>query len=178
MKHFEFFPKVDYSNNLAVNIMVRGKIRDAILEKHALYYRYVITDEDRPDLLSKKYYGSHQYTWAIFYANNIFHPVLDWPKTSREMYEYLKLKYGDLNLIQSIKSTPHHYEFTDPYTKKVYVIDEASYHNEYSKEYPDHARGITIYDHEISENEKKRNIVMLDKQYLYQITNELGNLFK
>ena len=31
MKHFEFFPKIDYSNEKSVNIMVRGKIRDAIL---------------------------------------------------------------------------------------------------------------------------------------------------
>lgn len=177
MRHFEYFPKIEYGDNLAVNITVRAKIRNAILQKTALYYKYKISEGDRPDILAKKYYGNYLYTWVIFYANDMFHPVLDWPMESSDFTNYLKSKYGGIDTIQNIKLKPHHYEFTDPSTKRTYIIDEET-HQQYSSEYPDFLRAVSFYDYEVEQNEKKRNIVVLDKQYLYQITNELELLFK
>lgn len=177
MKHFEFYPKINYSNELAVNIMLRGKIRNAILKEIGLYYKYVIRDGDRPDVLATKYYGNPTYTWAIFYANDMFHPTLDWPLDAENFNKYLEAKYGSVRNTH-IKA-PHHYEYFDQNLKKYYVIDKNTYLQYLSdKNNPKQVRIVSVYDHESQLNEQKRNIVILDKNYVQQITNELEVLFK
>ena len=171
MKHFEFFPKIEYRNEESINIMVRGKIRDAILESSAIYYKYTVTDTDRPDILATKYYGNPNYTWVIFYANNIFDPRFDWPLTGAQFYSYLKSKYGSIQKTQNLLDVPHHYLLDD-----TYIIDEFTYLNsaiDFSRK-----KKITIYENEWNLNEAKRDINILDVVYLRQLSNELENLFK
>lgn len=176
MKHFAYYPKVEYASEQSVNIMVRGKIRDAILEKSALYYKYTISDEDRPDILSTKYYGNPSYTWAIFYANNIFHPIHDWPLTQANFVRYLESKYGSVE--NTYRYPPHHYEYVDQ-EKNSYVIDKKTYDLYKSDtDFPKEVKEVSTFEYEYRLNEAKRNIVILDKSYLMTISNELKNLFK
>ena len=176
MKHFAYYPKVEYSKELAVNLMVRGKIRDAILEKSALYYRYTIEDGDRPDILSTKYYGNPSYTWAIFYANNMFHPIHDWPMTEFYFSKYLESKYGSVD--NTYRGPPHHYEYVDQ-EKNVYIIDKKTYDlYKADQDYPKEVKEISFFEYEHRLNENRRQIVILDNAYLATITNELKNLFK
>lgn len=155
--------------------MIRARIRDAIIEKRALYYKYRIKNGIRPDILSAKYYGSSMYVWALFYANNIFHPLYDWPMEEQDFNKYLEVKYG-LSYPRGGLSQIHHYESYDTDTKKSLVIDEAtfkrgpSYHTE-------KLRAVTIYQYEFELNEAKRDIVILESRFLQQITNELNNIF-
>lgn len=180
MKHFSEYPSIEYDNKASVNILVRGKIRDAILEKSALYYKHVVKNDERPDILSTKYYGNSKYTWAIFYANNIFHPVLDWPLDYQNFNNFLTNKYGS---VERSMSTIHHYELTED--NSTYIISEKVY-KEYlsfnetvlSESDRKNISSITNYDYELKENENKRNILILDKDYLFQVDNELKNLFK
>lgn len=171
MKHFEFFPKVEYCDNLIINIMVRGKIRDAILDQTALYYKYTVSDTDRPDVLAAKYYGNANHTWAIFYANEIFDPRFDWPLNNAQFYAYLKSKYGSVQKTQNLLDEPHHYLLDD-----LYVIDKTTYLDNTIE--ASRKKAVSIYDHEWNLNEAKREIKVLDVVYLRQITNELENLFK
>lgn len=179
MKHFYYYPKIDYSDNTAVNIMVRAKIRDVILRNGALYYKYKVSDGDRPDIIASKYYGNSQYTWAIFYANNILNPQTEWFKDYRNFVSYIKNKYSS---IEYTKSTIHHYEYKDAFSDNVYIVDELTY-NDYLSEYqinPQTFRTVypvNIYDYENSLNESKRDIVVLDKGFIFSIDNELSNIF-
>lgn len=181
MKHFSYYPKVEYSGVQATNIMVRGKIRDAILEKAALYYDYVISDGERADVLASKYYGNASYTWAIFYANNIFDPNNDWPMDSATLNSYIIKKYGSISSARNTDDKFQHYLLDGKY-----VIDKNSY---YDNNFPDRGEDneaqnvlrktkMSHLDYEIMMNDKKRQIKVLDKAYLLQITNELKNLFK
>jgi len=171
MKHFEFFPKIDYSNEKSVNIMVRGKIRDAILANVALYYKYTIEDSDRPDILANKYYGNSNHTWAIFYANEIFDPRFDWPLNSSQFYSYIKAKYGSVQKTQNLLDEPHHYLLDD-----TFVIDKTTYLDNSIEQA--RKQKISVYQHEWNLNEAKRDIKIVDVVYLRQLTNELENLFK
>lgn len=180
MKHFYYYPKIDYSNNSAVNILVRGKIRDEILSSTSIYYSYYIREGERPDIISSKYYGNPSYTWALFYANNIFNPLEQWPLDYRDFISYLEKKYGG---IEPATQDIHHYEYYDVFNKKTYEIDKLTYDSYFGQYEQDsqqlkQVKEVSIYDYEDSLNERKKNIVVLDKQYLYQITNELSNLFK
>lgn len=171
MLHFTYFPKVEYSNNQAVNIMVRAKIRDAILEKRALYYTYEITDSDRPDIIASKYYGNPNSTWAIFYANEIMDPRFEWPLNHRQFQRYIVSKYGSIAKAKNIAEEPHHYLLDEEY-----IIDRTTY---YSGEYDaDRLRAVSNYDYEEDINRQRRQIKILDAYYLRQIENEMETLFQ
>jgi hypothetical protein len=179
MKHFEYYPKIEYSNNLAVNITVRGKIRDAIKQNTALYYKYSIKDGERPDIISSKYYGNSNYTWAIFYANDIFNPLTEWYIDHANFMKYLTKKYDS---VEYSTQTIHHYEYADSYSDNVYVIDEQTYNSYLGKYETDsqklrNVRTVSIFDYENEINDQRKNIYVLDKGYIFQITNELSNLF-
>jgi hypothetical protein len=171
MIHFKYFPRIEYSDNHAVNLLVRGKVRDYVKSQNALYYQYTIADGDRADVIATKYYGNPDYTWIIYYANNIFHPVHDWPKKTDEFYFYLMSKYGSVSKTKSLSEKPHHYLLDD-----TYVIDETTF---LDNSIPaSRKRAVSVYEHEFNLNEAKRNIVIVDAFYLRQISNEFKNLFR
>lgn len=171
MIHFQFFPKIEYTDEQSVNIMVRGKIRDAILTQSAIYYKYTIADGERPDIISTKYYGNANYTWAIFYANEIFEPRFQWPLNDKQFYAYLKSKYGSVQKTQNLLEEPHHYMLDDKL-----VIDKTTFLSNTIE--ASRKKAISLYDHEWNLNEAKREIVVIDVIYIRQLANELENLFK
>jgi len=179
MKHFHYYPQIEYSGNLATNIMIRGKIRDAILAKSALYYQYTISDDDRPDILASKYYGNSNYVWAIFYANNIFDPFFDWPLNRTNFIKYIVEKYGSVEKAKSVSDNTVQYVLDG-----AYFIDKESFLDPLYPEKTATAQQntarkskLSAYDYEMILNDKKRDIYVLDILYLNQITNELKNLF-
>lgn len=105
MKYFSYLPKIEYSDNLATNLMVRGKIVQLINEKSILFYNYRIKDSDRPDLLSEFYYGNSDYTWILFYANEIYDPIHQWPLFYSEFNSHINKKYGNGQLL--VKNSPN-----------------------------------------------------------------------
>lgn len=184
MIHFEYYPNIEYSNNLAKNILVRGKIRDAVLRSGSLYYKYSVEDYMRPETIAERYYGSPNYVWIIYYANNIFDPIHEWVKTPAEFESYVAQKYGTLEgamrmynsdgkiLWDNIK---HCVEY-DPDTKATYIIDRPTFEKK-MLEGNKNVSLVTFYDYEKELNESKRNIIVLDKVFLSGILNELRNLF-
>lgn len=182
MIHFEFFPKIEYSNNSAVNLMVRAKVRDAILENTALFYKYTLSDDERPDIIASKYYGNSGYTWAIFYANGIVDPILDWHKSAYQFQAYLLDKYSTIENIYS-DTVPHHYEYYDVFLDKTYIIDEATYYSYLGQYEPESqtlrdVRKVSYFDYENELNEARRNIVVINSDYVYRIQNEFSTIFK
>ena len=184
MRHFEYYPKVEYSDNLAVNIMVRGKIRDAVLKNSALYYKYMISDDMSAEIISAKYYDDPNKVWAIYYANNIFDPVREWPLTNKQFERYMNGKYGSIHRASTKFNSDgsiawgniHHYVLKDLDTNLEYIIDKETFIREHIQN-PDTIHAITFYEHEMFLNNQKRNIVVLDKKHLNQIVSEIRNLF-
>lgn len=171
MKHFTYFPKINYSDYEVTNILVRARLREVVTKNSAVAYDYVIEDGDRADIIASKYYGNSDYTWCIFYANNIYDPLHDWPKTTKQFYNYIKQKYGSVEKAMSQLEEPHHYLLDD-----TFVIDKDTY---YSSEFDfSRKRLVTHYEHEFNLNEEKRNIKIIDVSYLRQIANEMKIIFK
>lgn len=167
MKHFEYFPRIEYSDNISVNMLVRSKIRNLVLNESSLYYEYTLKDSDRPDIIATKYYGNPDYTWVLFYTNEIKNPLTDWPLDYLSFSEYIKRKYGN---ISTAKSQIHHYLLDEKY-----VIDKKTFDDinvEGAK------RIIYAYEHEENLNEEKRDIKILDAKYISRIREEIRNIFK
>jgi len=94
MEFFTYYPRVDYSDNTMVNIMVRSRIRELVLNNAGVYYPYVVRDGERPDILAHNYYGHPNYTWIIFYSNDIFDPIFDWVLDEENFMNYMNHKYA------------------------------------------------------------------------------------
>jgi len=181
MKHFIFYPKIEYSNHESINITVRAKIKDLIMLKEAAAYKYFLKETDTPESISKQYYGNSNYVWAIYYANDIFHPILDWTKDHNTFNKYIEKKYGSFS---EATTKIHHYEYHDLENRKIYNIDKITYDNFLAQENVNSAsnretvKSITFYDHEFKENEKKKYVLILDKSELFVLVNNLQNIFK
>lgn len=184
MIHFEYYPTIEYSNNTAKNILVRGKIRDVVLQNGALYYKYTVEDHMKPEIISHKYYGSPNYVWAIYYANNIFDPVNEWVKNSADFEKYIKQKYGTVEGAIRLNNPDgtinydnvHHFIEVDSNDKKVYVIDRKTFDTKRAQG-ANNVKAITHYEYEKELNDKKRDIIILDRAFLSKILNEIRNLF-
>ena len=135
MIHFEYYPTIEYSNNTARNILVRGKIRDVVLSNASLYYKYTIQDHMKAEIIAHKYYGSPNHVWAIYYANNIFDPVNEWIKSPAEFERHIIQKYGTVESAMRLRNSDgtmnwdnvHHFIEVDPDDKKQYVIDRKTF---------------------------------------------------
>ena len=181
---FIHYPQVNYDitgnrpvrTNVAINLMVREKLRIQIAEDVVSYNPYFIPEGERPDITAYKKYGDVKFTWLIFLINNIHDPLFDWPLNSREFGNYVKNKYGSLN---AAKNGIHHYE------KIVRPRIEATGTNEaipeatievdittYDALDPADRNIVYCYDWEIIRNDAKRNIKLIDKRYAADILSE------
>lgn len=167
MRHFSFYSQISYKGTIATDISLRAKIRDALKNESYIYYLHTVHDDERPDIIAAKYYGNSSYTWAIFYANDIFDPIEEWPLSSEAFYSMIQKKYGSVQLAQE---TIHHYLLDD-----TYEIDKTTYEDVNLE--ADRKKAISIYDYEFQKNEDKRKIKIIDANYITQITNELKNLW-
>ncbi len=181
---FQHYPQINYDisgakpikTKTAINIMMKAKIKSILTNDIVNYFPYTIPDSERPDITAYKMYGDVKYTWLIFLINDIHDPLFDWPLNSREFGNYIKNKYGSLN---SAKNTVHHYEqiirtrteatgTTEALPEKKIEIDETSY------DALDPADRNIVYNYtwEVTRNEAKRDIKLIDKRYVSDILSE------
>jgi len=181
---FQHYPQINYDitgskpikTKTAINIMVKAKVKNILKNDIVNYFPYSIPESERPDITSFKIYGDVKFTWLIFLINDIHDPLFDWPLNSREFGNYVKNKYGTL---AAAKNTIHHYEeivrtrteatgTTDPIPEATLEVDETTY---------DALDGLVrkviyCYDWEVSRNEAKRDIKLIDRRYVADMLSE------
>ena len=167
---------------VAVNLMIRNKLKEAVEDDITVYYPYVVPEGMRPDVLSYQYYGDTIYTWTIFLVNNIVDPYWEWPLSYKDFREYVSDKYGS---IETAKSQIHHYEYTararaektgtsDPVPAYKLEID----YQTYTETAVDEREIIYSYDYEKDLNELKREIQLIDNIYIQSVQDEVRGLFR
>ena len=181
---FQHYPQINYDmtgskpikTKTAINIMVKAKIKSILKNDIVNYFPYSIPESERPDITSFKIYGDVKYTWLIFLINDIHDPLFDWPLNSREFGNYVKNKYGSLT---ASKNGVHHYEqivrtrveatgTSEPIPEATIEIDETTY----DSLDPSLRKIVYCYDWEISRNEAKRDIKLIDRRYVADILSE------
>tara|TARA_B100000214_G_C23828914_1_gene563254 strand:+ start:20 stop:604 length:585 start_codon:yes stop_codon:yes gene_type:complete len=192
-EYFSNFPRILYDINgtnqtspdfsVAVNLMVRQKLRDAIKNEITIYYPYVIPEEiKRPDILSFQTYGDVKFTWTIFLLNQILDPYWQWPMDSKTFQAYLTDKYGS---VQESKITVHHYEYiqqarveitgtTDVIPERILEVDEETYLSTNQ----DFRRIKYAYEYELDKNESYREINLIDPLYISGVLDEARGVFR
>lgn len=97
-KYFEKFPLISYSNSMVVNITERVVVKNFPANNAFLYYPYEIENFDRPDQIANKALDDQFMDWMLYLSNGITDPYYDWYVRDDVFNDYLKKKYGYIDV--------------------------------------------------------------------------------
>ena len=191
-EYFSNFPKILYdiegknkvrpNYSTVINIMIRQKFRDAIKEDITVYYPYYIEEGQRPDVLSFEIYGDTKYVWMIFMVNSIIDPYWQWPLDAKQFVKYIENKYGTAG---AAKTNVHHYEqiirprvertgTSDPIEEVTVEVDYASF----QAAGEDNRKIIYDFDYEMTKNDDRRSINLIQPTFVAGILDEVRQTFR
>ncbi len=164
--------KYPFSNSdkvVANNFFRRYKLNDDIFDYAVYFNKYAILDGERPDSLAQKLYGNPNFDWVILLTNNMVNAQYDWPMSNRELSLVLEK------------------EFTNPFAEIMYYrtieigtykkgmrVDETFYNKQHKinvngtivlKNGSEISSPVSVAQHYMEENEKKREIYLLKSDY-------------
>ena len=185
--YFSYFPTVkhdlkqDGSVVTVTNILKRFKLHDDARDQTEVFYPYQLQDGDRPDVVAEKYYGNANYAWLVLFSNNIVDPVKEWPLYGTDFTNYMKSKYGSIELANT--PVKKRYKVLSAAFRKIdgtvipkrrLEIDETTFNtlSEADKEFQ------TAYEYEVEVNDDKRKIHLIDVAYLSIITDQVENILR
>lgn len=188
--------------DMPVNIMVRVGVIINKLDRLFHYYDYEVKEGETPEIIADKFYDNPEAHWLILLTNNVVDPQYDWILHYDAFKKYIISKYGSA---ANAKATTHHYELvnkkqdvtTDKITYDVHeitqreyddlvdggtpVVEPANYtaytvNDKVIRVFPDYVRTVSNYDWEVEQNEKKRSIKLIKREYYAGIILELNTI--
>ena len=175
MSYFSKFPLLTYDikgnkvRKLLPDILRRVKLRASIKSGGMLFDKYDVKEGEKPEDVAFKWFGDPELHWVILMTNNVTDRYYDWPMNQAQFAEYLDDKYSNPDAI-------HHYEVTkdsgrttsqgpSDYSHKVEVNSDT-----------DNAVSISFREYEEREQDKKRQIQLLNKSLLGDFVAEFDRL--
>lgn len=96
-KYFENFPIITYEGKQVRDITRRNQFVRNVSTNPLLYLPYTISEGERAEDIANFYYGSVDYSWLVYMANNIMDPYHEWPLSEAEFNDFLIDKYGNVS---------------------------------------------------------------------------------
>ena len=172
--YFASFPVIPYDSKGdlkfkdVTNLLRRVGIRAKLKSNALLYDTYNVKEGETPEMIAHKLYGDSELHFVIMLINDITDRYHQWPMSLPQFQEFINDKYDDPDGI-------HHYESTQTSgdTKvKIEVFNEVD-SDAYTGLTP-----ITNREYEENEQDKKRQIRLLDPSYIEQFVDEFEKLIK
>jgi len=115
MTYFSKFPKVvitdltnENSDIILTNIFARSAFLRDILENTSIFYEYEVKENETPEIIAHKLYGSVERFWIVLLFNKLMNPLYDFPLNSEQLDDVIESKYG--YSVEDAQSIAHHYE--------------------------------------------------------------------
>jgi len=170
-----------YDYDQVKNIFKRAVLREDVINSYFQFNQYLIEGDDRPDNVASKVYGDANLDWVVLTTNNVINVRDEWPMSQNDLQNYLTNKYTTAEL-----SYVHHYEtlkIVDSSQKliqpKGIIVEEGHsitfIDNGVSKT-ESKIEAITYLQHEINLNDQKREINVLQKQYVEIYLRDMSNI--
>ena len=189
------------------NIFRRTKLKDYLQGSVSVFNKYIIEDGERPDTISELLYGSPQYDFVVVLTAGITNINHQWPIQDFQVYDVALAKYGSETKMNEVHHYET-FEIKDSQgrqilppnliidadfkmdgsalrfgTNRFTLISEAGNtqlddKNEYTVATDNIARPVTNYEYEINENEKLREIDVLQRGYLTTFVNDLRDIVR
>ena len=189
------------------NIFRRSKLYDYLKDNVSLFNKYVIRDGERPDTIAEDVYGSPQYDFVVILTAGITNIIDEWPLQDYQMYDLALNKYGtetEMNEVHHYET----YEIKDSKGRQIlppnlivdvdFKMDGSSLRyptnrftlisqagntqlddkNEYTVTTDNIARPVTNFEYEVQENEKNREIDVLQRGYLITFVNDMRDIVR
>ena len=176
MSYFSKFPLTAYDikgNNirkLLPDILRRVKLRSKIKSGGMLFDKYDVKEGEKPEDIAFKWFGDASLHWVILMTNNVTDRYYDWPLNHAQFAEFLTDKYGD-NI-----DAVHHYEISRDSGRTTGQGPSDYSHLVEVNSDTDNATSISNRQFEEREQDKKRQIQLLDKALLGNFITEFDRL--
>jgi len=187
--YFSSIPNVDYDINgtepnqfrSVTNIMQRVRFKPSVLENITDYYPYYVREGERPDIVSFNTYGTVAYSYLILLINNIVDPLFDWPLPSRQFENYIIEQYGSVSAAQS--TNKYYYQIVRAEVARTgvservpeykIIVDQTTYNSLDASV----RSAQNVYDYEVEQNDNKREIKLINPDFIQDIDYEVKNAF-
>ena len=176
-KYFQQFPKLEYDVNgdgnvkLATDIFRRIKVRSKVKDNLALLDKYDVETGEKPEDVAFKVYGSVDYWYVVCLMNNVVNRNHDWPKSFQAFEEYVNDKYAEPGGI-------HHYEKTQSSGATTSNGPSDYSHMLECNSTDSGAVSVSNYEYERRLQDQKREIKILEPNYLNTFLNEFRKLIQ
>ena len=177
--YFDSFPKILYDSKgngevkIVTNLLKRVAIRTKVKNNSVLYDTYTVQNGDTPESIADKLYDDPELHWVVLLVNDIIDRYHQWPMYEQQFNTYVTEKYDNPDGI-------HHYEISqssgDTKTKIEVYANEALYSGD--TDFYNSAIAITNREYEESEQDKKRQIRLIDPTFVDQFVEEFKLLMK
>lgn len=170
--YFSLYPKVaykidDYDYIKSIDITTAITLKNYIKNYRSILYNpYIIKDGERPDNVSKRFYGDTKYAWIVLLVNEIFNIYDEWPRSVNELNEYVEQKYGSIEYATS--AIKNYYDLLGN------VIDQTTYNSLSAT-----ARSSeSYYEYEMKINDAKSRIKIVSPAFITTIETDVIALLK
>ena len=170
--YFNSFPIIPYDSKGdlqfkdVTNLLRRVGMRTKLKTNTFLYDTYSVKEGETPEMIAHKLYGDSQLHWIILLVNEITDRYHQWPMTGGQFLDYLNDKYSNPDGI-------HHYETTQTSgdTKIKIEVENDVDEDAYTGLTP-----ITNREYEENEQDKRRQIRLVDPSFVEQFVDEFKKL--
>ena len=189
------------------NIFRRTKLYDFLEENVSLLDKFTIGDGDRPDMIAEELYGDPTLDYVVILVAGIINVNHEWPLQDYQVYDFALEKYGSeaemnanhhyetfeirddknrlilppdliVDVDFKIDGTSHKFPETK-YTLRSQsgytLLDDK---DEFGVLTDNIARAVTNLEYEYNENEKKREIDVLNRGYIQTFVNDLRDVVR
>ena len=172
--YFNSFPVIVYDSTgnqvfkAVTNLLRRVGLRSNVRANALLYDTYDVKEGETPEMIAHKLYGAPELHWIRLLINEVTDRYHQWPMSLPQFQEYLVDKYDNPDGI-------HHYETTQDSgnTKvKIEVFNEVD-DDAYTGLIP-----ITNREYEENEQDRKRQIRLVDPSFVEQFVDEFKVLME
>jgi len=176
MTYFNYFPlmaydiKGDKNYKLVTELIKRVKVRNAIKDGLVIFDKYDVKYGENPEDIAFKYYDDAELHWVVLLVNNVVDRYYEWPLTDPQFQLFLTDKYG-----AGSEDAIHHYELAQ--TSGPTSSSDDSHMLEVNSD-TDNATAITNREYEEREQNKLRQIRLLDRRYVSQFVEEFERLIR
>lgn len=165
--------RMDDGHKILMNdITAFAHISDTWKKDSRVQIKYQVKDGELPHMISHRLYGTVEYWWTILLVNDIFDFDNQWPRSQKQLAEYIERKYPS-----QATTDVHHY-----INPQGLVADLLSLRIEYATTddadviYRAGLEKISIQEYETAANEVKRNIILIDPDYIQTVQAEYDKL--
>ncbi len=77
------------------NIFRRAEILKEFKTSVTIFDEFLVNNGEKPEVIANRIYQNPFYAWTLFIANDIINYYEQWPRSSRQLAEYVESKYDN-----------------------------------------------------------------------------------